>query len=193
MPDDERLACRGRTHLPPPDGGGPPSRFQGKEAAAAEGGLPAGRGETTSSVSASRRCHLLRGCRPASAENSPLGCFPGATAPRGEGAVSPVSPPGETGAERQWGCSASPHPTHLRMRKHRTIHGRPKSAKVRCLCLAAQHTHFTQDYAIRFTPRVTENLGVRGDRSHFRVPPAGFSLHFSPGRKVEPRKEPTCI
>ncbi len=28
------------------------------------------------------------------------------------------------------------------MRKHRTIHGRPKGAKVRCLCLAAQHNSF---------------------------------------------------
>jgi len=43
--------------------------------------------------------------------------------------------------------------------------------------------HFTQDYAIRFTPHVTENVGVGGDLSHFRVPPAGFSRTFRPDEK----------
>ena len=45
--------------------------------------------------------------------------------------------------------------------------GAPKAQK--CAVYASQHNTSitTQGYAIRFTPRVTENLGVRGDQSHF--------------------------
>ena len=128
---------------------------------------------TTSSVSASRRCHLPKGGRLnlLAANQSPLR---------------------ETGMQRQWGSFASPSPTHPRMRKQRTTHGRPKSAKVRCLCLAAQHKHFTQDYAIRFTPRVTKNLGVRGGPTTLLSPPGGLLVLFAQ-TKSTPDKEPTCI
>ena len=133
-------------------------------------------GSHASSGVANRRHDLIHH-RPAAAVPLPL-----------EGKACSIACPsafpfGEGGRRPDGVCLASPHHTHFRMRTQRAIHGRPKSAKVRCLCLAAQHKHIAQGYALRFAPRVTENLGVRGDRSHFRVPPAGFSRTFRPDEK----------
>ena len=86
-------------------------------------------------------------------------------------------PFGEGGRRPDEVSSASPHSLHPSMPPQRTTHGRPQSAKVRCLCLAAQHKHHRARLCNTVYPACDGEPGGPGGPITLLSPPGGL---FSP-------------